>query len=290
MKKPLFAFFGTPGFGVHVLSALESHGLIPALVVTAPDKPRGRGRILSPSPVKTWALERGIEVVTPATLKDPSFIAELSNTDWDVFIVAAYGKLIPRALLTMPRGGALNIHPSLLPKLRGPSPARSAILSDMRETGVSIMQMSEEMDKGPVIAQARIEIAPEEWPPKGALLEELLATEGGTLLAETLPEWLKGDIKAEPQEESAATDTKKFIDEDARINLTGDPRKEFLKIQAFDESPRAHFFAHDASGKQIRVNILEAELRDSSLILTKVVPEGKREMSWEEFLRSGAKV
>lgn len=279
-NKPLFAFFGTPRFAVRVLDALEAQGYVPALVVTAPDKPQGRGLEVKPSPVKEWALERGIDVAQPATLKDEAFIAELQNTDWDVFLVAAYNKLIPKHLLEMPRRGSLNVHPSLLPKFRGPSPALSAVLADERTTGISIMQMSEKMDAGPVVAQARIELEESEWPPKGSLFEDLLATEGGNLLAETLPEWLKGSITPEPQDESKATFTKKFSSEDALIDLNGDAREQLLKIRAFDKNPRAFYI--DESHK--RVIITEAEIQDGKLEILKVIPEGKKEMDFKTYL------
>jgi methionyl-tRNA formyltransferase len=281
-KNPLFAFFGTPRFAVRVLDALESHGLVPALVITAPDKPQGRGLEVKPSPVKTWAIERGIDVLTPTTLKDEAFVAELQNTDWDVFLVAAYNKLIPKNIIELPRRGSLNVHPSLLPKFRGPSPALSAILADERTTGVSVMQMSEKMDAGPVVAQARIELEESEWPPKGSLFEDLLATEGGNLLAETLPEWLKGTITPEPQDESAATFTKKFSSDDALIDLGDNAREQLLKIRAFDKNPRAFYI--DAKGK--RVIITEAEIVEGKLEILKVIPEGKKELEYKEFLRT----
>lgn len=278
-KKPLFVFFGTPHFAVMVLDALERNGQVPALVVTAPDKPRGRGLELSPSPAKAWALERGIDVATPATLKDPSFAAELANTDWDFFVVAAYAKLIPKNILDIPRKGCLNVHPSMLPKFRGPSPALSAILADERETGVTVMQMSETMDAGPVVAQARIEISQEEWPPAGAMLEDLLATEGGNLLAETIPAWVAGEITPEPQDESHATYTRKFTDHDALIDLGGDARTNFLKIRAFDHGPRAYFL--DEHKK--RIIVTDAQLTDGTLELLKVIPEGKKEMPFTVY-------
>ncbi|HVU80017.1 MAG TPA: methionyl-tRNA formyltransferase [Candidatus Paceibacterota bacterium] len=281
-KKPLFAFFGTPQVGVHVLNRLDARGYLPALVVSAPDKPRGRGHSVSPSPVKAWALERGIDVLTPATLKDEEFLSALQNTDWDVFVVAAYNKLIPKTLLKMPRRGCLNMHPSLLPKFRGPSPIMSAILEDERETGVSVMQMSEEMDAGPVVAQARVEIATEDWPLSNAVLEELLSTEGGNLLAETLEPWIAGEIPPEPQNPELATYTKKFSDEDARIDLSDDARNNLLKIRAFDRGPRAYMLMPD--GK--RVIITDAEIQDGALEILTVIPEGKKEMEYKAFLHS----
>lgn len=280
--KPLFAFFGTPTLSVNVLDALEAHGMLPALVVTAPDRPQGRGLVLTPSPVKQWALERGIDVVTPEKLKDPAFLAELQNTEWDLFVVAMYAKLIPKQLLDMPRRGCLNVHPSLLPKFRGPSPVLSAILADERTTGVTIMQLEEAMDAGPILAQARIELDEEVWPPKGSEFETLLATEGGNLLAETIPHWLSGNIDAEPQDESNATYTGKFSPADALINLDGDAREQLLKIRAFDKSPRAHFITPE--GK--RVIITEATIEDEKLKILKVIPEGKKEMDFKDFVRT----
>ncbi len=279
-SKPLFAFFGTPKFAVDVLNALERNGQLPAVVITAPDRARGRGLALSPSAAKEWALERGIDTLTPATLKDGSVSAELQNTDWDVFVVAAYNKLIPKELLDMPRKGVLNVHPSLLPKFRGPSPALSAILADERVTGVSVMLMNERMDEGDVIAQARVELEDEAWPPKGSLFEELLATEGGNLLAETLPLWLKGELTPEPQDHALATFSRKFSDADALINPKGG-REDFLKIRAFDKGPRAYF--KDSHGK--RVIVTEADMEGETLQLLKVIPEGKKEMPYEDYLR-----
>lgn len=276
----LFAFFGTPLFAVRVLDALESHGSLPALVVTAPDKPQGRGQKISSSPTKTWALERGIDVLTPTTVRDEQFVAELANSEWDLFVVAAYAKLLPKNILNIPRHGCLNIHPSLLPKFRGPSPVLSAVLADERTTGVSIMVMSEKMDTGSVVAQARVEIAEEEWPPKGSMLEDLLATEGGNLLAEVLPEWIAGTITPELQDESKATYTRKSTDEDAKIDLQGNARENFLKIRAFDKNPRAYFLSN---GK--RVIITEAEYKNGQLVITRVIPEGKKEMPYADFIR-----
>jgi methionyl-tRNA formyltransferase len=282
-SKPLFAFFGTPLFAVRVLDALERNALLPALVISAPDKKRGRGQLLSPSPTKEWALARGIDVATPQTLKDAEFAAELGNTQWDVFVVAAYGKLLPKNILEMPRYGSLNVHPSLLPKYRGPSPALSAILEDERKTGVSIMKMNSRMDAGPLIAQARIEIAEEDWPPKGSMLEDMLATEGGNLLAEILPEWMAGAINPEEQDESKASYTRKFADEDARLDISSQSkaRENFLKIRAFDKNPRAYFVENNK-----RVVVTDAALKDGMLEILKVIPEGKKENSFRTYRAS----
>jgi methionyl-tRNA formyltransferase len=279
--EPLFAFFGTSQFVTHSLDALEHHGYLPALVITAPDKPRGRGLSSSPTPVKRWALERDIDVITPENLKDPGLVAELANTPWDLFIVASYNKMLPKAVLDIPRRHCLNIHPSLLPKFRGPSPFISAILADGRETGVTIMQMGEQMDAGPIVAQARIEIAAEDWPPPSTLLSEMLFTEGGNLLAEVLESWLSGEIEPELQDETRATYTKKFADADALIELTDNPRQNFLKVRAFDANPRAYFLTPNNK----RVIITEAKYTEDRLEILRVIPEGKKEMAYADFLR-----
>lgn len=280
MSKPLFAYFGTPTLSTVVLDSLEARGFVPALVITAPDKPAGRGLEMQPSPTKRWALERDVDVVTPEKLTDPQFIAELSNTDWDVFVVAMYAKLIPKELLDMPQRGVLNVHPSLLPKFRGPSPVLSAILADERETGVSIMQLTEGMDEGPVVAQARIEIEEAAWPLKGSQMETLLAQEGGNLLAELLPDWVAGSLTAEEQDGAKATYTKKFDSSDALLDLTK-PREAFLKIRAFDQSPRAYFIARNEK----RIIVTEATWTGDDIEIVRVIPEGKKEMLYSDYLR-----
>lgn len=280
-SEPVFAFFGTSRQSVAVLDALEAADRIPALIITAPDKPRGRGLVASPCPAKAWAMERGIDTLSPSSLSDETFFEELAQFEWDLFVVAAYGLMIPKRIFDLPPHGALNVHPSLLPKFRGPSPVLSAILADERQTGVSIMQVTEKMDAGPVVASARIEIDEAEWPPKGSMLEELLFTEGGALLAETIPQWVAGSITPEPQDEAKASYTKKFSSADAHIDLAGNQRENFLKIQAFDAGPRAYF----TTDRAVRVIVADAQWRDNILVITRVIPEGKKEMSYQEFLR-----
>ena len=283
-KDLLIAFFGTPEFAVRVLERMAAHDLVPALMVAAPDKPQGRGHLLTPPPSKRWALERGIDVAQPITLANNAFAAELRNSEWDLFVVAAYGKIIPKTILSIPRYGTLNVHPSLLPKFRGPSPVIGAILADERETGVSLMLLDEELDHGGVVAQARIEIEREDWPLKASVLEALLADEGGNLLSEAIPPWIAGEITIYPQEHAQATFTRKYADQDARIDLHDDPRMNLLKIRAFDTNPRAYVMA-EKKGKPIRVIVTDATLEDGALRITKVIPEGKKEMTYDDFLR-----
>jgi methionyl-tRNA formyltransferase len=185
MKHASTVFFGTPELSVWVLEELKEASIVPSLIVTAPDTPKGRNLILSPTPVKEWALRHDIPVIEVASLKDRTAVPELANSEWDLFIVAAYNIILPQWLLDLPKKGTLNVHPSLLPKLRGPSPVRSAILLDQKDAvGVSIMQIDEKIDHGPIVAQATVEL--EEWPIRGHILDELLFREGGRLLAEAI--------------------------------------------------------------------------------------------------------
>lgn len=273
-----FAFFGTPQFAVGVLDELEKAGLLPSLVVTAPDKPRGRKLIITPPEVKVWANARNIPVLQPEKL-DETFSSQLST--FNLFIVVAYGKIIPKHILEISKLGALNVHPSLLPRLRGASPIQSAILTE-EKTGVTIMLLDEEMDHGPIVAQK--EYASLNWPPKASKLEAVLARLGGEMLAETLPNFVTGEITPVTQDHSSATYCKKIQKEDGLINLNEDSKKNFRKIQAFNVWPRAYFF-HEMRGKKMRVIITEAEVCEGSLIIKKVLPEGQNETNYEEFLK-----
>lgn len=281
MNNLRFVFFGTPEFSTIILDELERAGYLPALIVSAPDKPRGRGLIMTPSEVSAWGIAHNIPVITPLTLKDGAAVDTLKDAGCDLFIVAAYGKIIPRGTLGIPAHGVLNVHPSLLPKFRGASPIESAILSDESHTGVTIMLLDEEMDHGPIVAQR--ERVLKDWPPKGSVLTRDLAHFGGALLTEIIPEWMHG-LQAGPQDHARATYTKKITKEDGLIDLAGDPVHNFKKIKAFDEWPGAYFFT-ERNGKNIRVRITDATFADDKLTITHVVPEGKKEMPYEDFLR-----
>lgn len=283
--KPDFAFFGTGPIAVFVLEELARLGFEPDLIVTAPDKPQGRGLGIAPSPVGTWAAEHHIEALKPSRI-DEETISVLKARELPLFIVADYGSLIKRSVLDIPQLGTLNVHPSLLPRLRGPSPIRSAILKNEKKVGVTIMLLDEEMDHGPVLAQKKIAIDP--WPPRAAVLEETLARAGGVLLAEILPAYAAGEIEARPQNHDVATYTEKFEKADGEIDLTEDAYKNLLKIRAYEGWPTAYaFFVRDSHA--IRVQILDAHVENGTLVIDLVKPEGKREMTYADFVRSGAK-
>jgi methionyl-tRNA formyltransferase len=268
-------FFGTSEMSVFALEELWSLGLVPAVIITAPDSRAGRGRKLTPPPVKLWALDHDIDVLQPSAL-DTDFIAELGNSEWDAFMVYAYGKILPQALLDIPIRGTLNIHPSMLPLLRGPSPVRTALLNDdMASMGVSIIELDDKMDHGPIVAQASVELS--EWPMPGRVLDEMLSREGGKLLAEVLPLWLSGELVAEPQEHDLATYCHFLKKSDGELDLNNDGYNNYIKYCAYDGWPGTFFF--DSAGK--RIKITEAHLGEQGeFVIDKIIPEGKKEISW----------
>ena len=284
-NKTKIAFFGTPEISVMVLEELKKAGLAPELVVTMPDRPQGRKLAMTPPPAKVWAQDNKVNFIQPEKL-DGSFLDLLRDGGFDLFVVASYGKILKQELLDIPKHGTLNVHPSLLPKLRGASPIVSAILNDEKETGVTIMLLDAGMDSGPILAQISIEAEP--WPPKASELGELLVTEGAKLLTEVIPKWIEGEIKPEAQNHDEATFTKKITKEDGLIELDGDPYQNLLKIKAFNEWPGTYFFAERSkrsASRRTRVKITDADLDDDKLKINKVIPEGKKEMDYEDFLR-----
>lgn len=274
-----FAFFGTSHIAVYVLDALDAAHLLPGLIVTQPPKPKGRGLGNQPTQVEMWAQSHGIPVAHDSK--------EFESGTWDVAVVVDYGNFLPKQLLDIPKRGFLNIHPSLLPRLRGASPMRSAILNDEKTTGVTIMLVNEGMDEGPIVAQKKIDVEP--WPIGNAALENILVPEGGRLLARILPQWVAGEIDAREQNHDVATYAEKITKEDGLLDLKADAYKNLLKIRAYEGWPGTYTF-FERGGKKIRVGILDADVINGKLYIHTVKPEGKNEMGYEEFLRSGAKI
>ena len=277
------AFFGTPRAAVYVLEEMKKSGIIPDFIITAPDKPAGRKLVITAPPAKIWAIENSIPVFQPETLKDTNAVETIKKTEpWNLFIVAAYGNILTKDILNIPKHGTLNVHPSLLPLLRGASPIQTAIL-ESNETGVTIILVDEKMDHGPIVAQEKIA----QWKspaviPKASELEEILTRRGGQILAEIIPKWISGKIQAQEQNHDNATFTKKLSKEDGKLNLNDDAEKNYRKIKSFDVWPRAYFFI-EKNGKQARVIVTDATLENNKLIIKKVIPEGKKEMPYTDF-------
>lgn len=285
MKKPMpnervprFAFFGTPEFAVRALEELAKMKMLPALVVTAPDRPRGRGLRLAPPPVKAWAEKEGIPFMQPETLDEE---ARKKLAGFELFVIVAYGKILKQEVFDLPKYGTVNVHPSLLPKFRGPSPVESAILEGAPETGVSVMLIDEKMDHGPVLMQEKMLLSGEERAPE---LREKLARLGGNALAKAIPDFATGKLKAAPQDDGAATYTKLVKKEDGEIDLADAPEKNYRKFRAHIGWPGTYFFAA-RHGKQVRVIVKDAALEEGVFKIKKVLPEGGREMPYGDFLR-----
>lgn len=288
ISKTKMVFFGGEPLGVPALEELSLAGIVPDLIVCNPDRPAGRGQKLTPPPVKKWAEENNVEVFQPESYSDQTTLDVLTKQEWDLFVVVAYNFILPKWLLNTPNQGVLNIHPSLLPKLRGASPIRTAIKSDLYDyVGVSIMLMDEKMDHGPIIVQKQMEIAADNWPLPGSELDEALARMGGAMLADTIPKWLAGDITPTDQEHSHATYCGRFKKEDAELAL--DPHNLPKNIEA--KAALHHIHAFQGIGdsyfiyKDIRVKIKQAEMgHNDTLRLLRVTPAGKAEMDFEHYL------
>ena len=221
---------GTPAFAVPALRGLVEAGHAVVAVYTQPDRAAGRGRKLTASPVKVWAQERGLDILQPASLRSPEAAEQLQTLRPDVLAVAAYGLLLPQRILEIPAKGALNIHPSLLPMYRGPSPIAAAILAGEETTGVTIMALDAGMDSGPILAQRREPIAAEDT---AESLGERLAEQGARLLAETLGAWLDGNLEPTPQNDAEATYCKRIAKEEGEIDWGHGAAELARKLRAF---------------------------------------------------------
>ncbi len=272
-QKLNFAFWGTPDVASETLNILKQNGYMPSLIVTAPDKPQGRKMLITPPEVKSWAIENNIPYIQPEDLKKGLDIIQP-----DLFIVVAYGKIIPEDILNMPKLGSINIHYSLLPKYRGASPVESAILSGDTETGITIQKMIYKMDAGPIIAEEKVSIFPDE---KAGDLRKRLIKIGGELLVKILPELVIGKIKEVAQNENEAIHCKKIKKEDGLIDLNDDAVKNYNKFRAYATWPRSFFFQNKK-----RIIITDATLENNQFIIRKVLPEGKKEINYKDFLKT----
>ncbi len=246
MPDPRIVFAGTPDFALASLEALNNADLQPVAVLTQPDRPAGRGKKLTASPVKRFATEQGIEVLQPATLKDDDVVRKLRDLAPDVMIVAAYGLILPQAVLDVPARGCLNVHASLLPRWRGAAPIQAAILAGDAETGISLMAMTAGLDCGPVYVKAAVEIGERQ---SAGELHDVLAELGGKTLVTHLGQILAGDIEAVEQDDSAATYAGKIAKSDAELDwrLPGDQLSR--QVRAYNPVPGAWF---EAEGERIK--------------------------------------
>ncbi|KKU80750.1 MAG: Methionyl-tRNA formyltransferase [Parcubacteria group bacterium GW2011_GWA2_47_8] len=259
-------FFGTSEFAIPSLRLLIARGMAPIAAITAPDKPKGRGQRLKSSPIKQWLVTSDqcvgkaekIQVFQPEKL-DSDFVLRISNLKPDVGIVAAYGKILPKELIDLFPNGVLNIHPSLLPKYRGPSPIQATILNGDKEAGVTIIQIDEKMDHGPIVAQQQLEPSVP-LTEKGVVhrgqggeitsfflkktayqeLHDILAELGAQLLIETLPKWVAGEITLIPQNDAKTTYTKLLKKEDGNIDWSKSAEEIERMVRAYNPWPGSY--------------------------------------------------
>jgi len=293
---------GTPDFGAIILQELINNNYGPVLVLTAPDKPVGRKKILTSLPVKQVCQKNGVSILQPKKIKEAE--EKIKKLNPDLIITAAYGQIIPKSIFEIPKLGTLNIHPSLLPKYRGPSPIQTAILNGEKITGITIFLIDQLIDHGPIIAQKEY-VVPEDIYYKD--LKEELSKLSSEFIVETIPKWLKGEIKALPQEEKLATHTRIIKKEDGRINWNYSAIQIERQIRAFQPWPGTFTFWEKEKNKKI-IKIIQAKATESflkekpgkvfstkkdkivvqckkdGLIIEKLQLEGKNEMTAKEFV------
>ena len=279
MHKP-FAYFGTPYVASDTLAYVLARGFRPEVVVTSPDAPRGRGLTLTPSETKVLALAHGIPVLTPEKL-DEEARAEIATYGCEYGVVVAYGKILPQSLIDQFPLGLINVHYSLLPKYRGASPVESALLQGEEVTGVAIQQLVRELDAGDVLALQEVTIEPQETTRE---LRPRLVQIGAELLVSLLPSFEAGDMVRIPQDAALATHCGKIQKSEGELSLEGDARQNWNIYRALAESPGTYFFV-ERGGTPVRVKIRTATFDGTTFTPERVVPEGKKEMSYRDFVR-----
>lgn len=252
-------FMGTAEFACASLAALlNTTDCAVAGVVTQPDRPKGRDLKLQPSPVKKIALTAGIPVWQPERARQPDFHSQIASLDLDFLVVAAYGQILPQALLDLPRHGAVNVHGSLLPKYRGAAPIQWAILDGEKETGVTIMKMAAGLDTGDILSARTTPLLDED---NSSTLHDRLAALGAELLVPTLRDYAAGRIVPQPQNEALACYARKITKEDGRLDWTQPAKTLWARIRAFTPWPGA-FTALNENDKSRLLKILRATLSD----------------------------
>jgi methionyl-tRNA formyltransferase len=293
-------FFGTPSFALPSLETLIQGSDKVVAVVTQPDREKGRGRKVIASPVKELALRKGLSILQPEKVKEVSFQEKLKGFGADLFVVAAYGQILPKTVLDLPKCGAMNIHASLLPKYRGSAPIAWTILNGEKKTGITTMLMDEGMDTGDILLQSEIPIHEDETT---ETLHDRLASLGAQLLSETLEKMKKGEIHPTPQDHSKATYAPMLKKEDGEIDWTKGAEEIDRQVRAFHPWPGAYtewqgqilkiykgeVRKGKAAGKAgtvlwVGTDFIEIETEKDSYLLKEVQLEGKRRMSMRDFL------
>ena len=296
-------YMGTPDFAVPPLAALVQNGYEVTAVVTQPDKPKGRGKTLLPTPVKEEAMKHDIPVYQPLKVREPEFVETLKKLEPDMIIVAAFGQIIPKTILDMPKYGCLNIHASLLPKYRGAAPIQQAVIDGEKESGVTIMQMGVGLDTGDMISQAVVPLAEDET---GGSLFDQLAEEGAALLIRTIPSIVDGTAVYTKQPEESPTPYAAMISKKMGLMDFSKSAVELERlVRGLNPWPSAYTFLNGKTlkvwkcavecaecGKEAPGTIIGVDKSgihvacgSDTLILKEVQLEGKKRMETDAFLR-----
>ena len=295
-------FMGTPDFSVGTLEALIAAGHEITLVVSQPDKPKGRGHELSPTPVKAAALKHGLPVYQPKKMRDPEVVEKLRETEADVIVVIAFGQMIPKSILEMKQYGCINVHASLLPKYRGAAPIQWAVIDGEKESGVTIMQMDEGLDTGDMLLKGKLELAADET---GGSLFDRLSILGAKLCVEALEKLPKGELKPEKQGESPTEYARMLTKDMGNLDWNESAEKLERLIRGLNPWPSAYTKLGDKTlkiwsarvcektdetavcGEIIRVtkHTVCVACGEGALEITELQLQGKKRMDTGAFLR-----
>ena len=273
MNDKKIVFMGTPKFAVPVLEMLiENYGV--DLVITQPDKKVGRKKVLTPPPVKVVALEHNIKVLQPEKIStDEETFNTLKDLNPDIIITAAYGQLVPDKILEIPEHKCINVHGSLLPKLRGGAPIQYSILEDHKKTGITIMYMVKKLDAGDMISKVEVDILDSD---NYETLHDKLSVAGRDLLNETLPKIFSGDIAPEKQDDAEATFARNILREDEKIDWNTSAREVFNKVRALDPTPGAFTYLDGNVLKIWSSEVVELEEQSSYNKVGTIIKQDKK--------------
>ena len=273
MDKKKIVFMGTPKFAVPVLEMLiEKYGV--DLVITQPDKKVGRKKVLTAPPVKVIAEEKGIKVLQPEKISnDENVLSELKELNPDIIITAAYGQLVPETILEIPKYKCINVHGSLLPKLRGGAPIQYSILEDHGKTGITIMYMVKKLDAGDMISKVEVDILDSD---NYESLHDKLSIAGRDLLKETLPNIFTGNIAPEKQDDSLATFARNILREDEKIDWNKSAREIFNQVRALDPTPGAFTYLDENVLKIWSSKVVELEENYSAEKAGTIIKQDKK--------------